>query len=235
MPKDIYGAALLDYQKKLYTEDLCTYSSIAGEDAMQLSYLFRSFKEMPTLEQKALKEAKGSILDIGAGAGSHSLYLQEEKKEVTAIDISEGAIEVCNSRGIKKAMTQDIWKLKNQQFDTILALMNGTGICGKLENLGPFLEHLKTLLSKKGQILMDSSDIIYMFEDEEGEHWIPSDIAYYGEVSFQMGYKKNKGPKFDWLYVDFNTLQRCANSSGLHCELIEEGKHYDYLAKLTIL
>ena len=82
---------------------------------------------------------------------------------------------------------------------------------------------------------MDSSDIIYMYENETGEHWIPSDIAYYGEVTFQMGYKKNKSPKFDWLYVDFNTLQRCANFNGLQCELLIEGDHYDYLAKLTIL
>lgn len=235
MSKDLYGIALLDFQNNQYTEDLCTYSSIAGEDSMPLPYLFRSFVEMPILEQKALKEAKGTVLDIGAGAGSHSLYLQEKKKEVTAIDISEGAVAVCKLRGVKNAFTEDIWKLKNQKFDTLLALMNGTGICGKLENLGPFLEHLKSLLNTNGQILIDSSDIIYMFEDEDGEHWIPSDMAYYGEVSFQMGYKKNKGTKFDWLYVDFNTLQRCANYNGLHCELIAEGEHYDYLAKLTIL
>jgi SAM-dependent methyltransferase len=235
MSKDIYGTALLDYQHNLHTEDLCTYSSIAGEDTMPLSYLFRSFKEMPILEQKALKAAKGSVLDIGAGAGSHSLYLQKNNKEVTAIDISAGAIEVCKSRGIVKAFAQDIWTLKDQKFDTLLALMNGTGICGKLENLGLFLEHLKSLLTENGQILMDSSDIIYMFEDEDGAHWIPGELAYYGEVSFQMGYKNNKSPKFDWLYVDFNTLQRCANYNGLHCELIAEGEHYDYLAKLTIL
>lgn len=232
---DIYGAALVEFQNNLSTEDITTYSSIAGEDSMPLSYLFRSYKEMPLLEQKALKLCKGNILDIGAGAGSHSIYLQENSKKVKAIDISKGAIEVCEQRGIKNARVENIWELKNQKFDTLLALMNGTGICGKLENLGPFLKHLKTLLNKNGQILIDSSDIIYMFEDENGEHWIPSDIDYYGEVSFQMEYKKNKGDTFNWLYVDFNTLQRCANYNGFHCELISEGEHYDYLAKLTIL
>lgn len=235
MSKDIYGDALLDYQQNLYTEDLITSSSIAEEDTMPLPYLFRSFNEMPTLEQKALNSCKGNILDLGAGAGSHSLYLQSKNKEVTAIDISKGAIDVCKSRGIKNAVVQDIWKLENQKFDTILALMNGTGICGKLDQLAPFLLKLKSLLSTKGQILIDSSDIIYMYEDEDGEHWIPGDITYYGEVQFELSYKNKKADSFPWLYVDFNTLQRCANYNGLQCELIEEGEHYDYLAKLTIL
>ena len=235
MSEDIYGNALLDFQNNNETEDISTFSSIAGKDAMPLSYLFREYDQMPILEQKALQIAKGKILDIGAGAGSHSLYLQNKGKDITAIDISKGAIEVCTSRGIDKSFQQNIWDVKDQKFDTLLALMNGTGICGKLENLGPFLLHLKSLLNKNGQILIDSSDIIYMFEDENGEHWIPGDITYYGEVTFEMEYKKRKGEKFDWLYVDFNTLQRCANYNGLHCELILEGEHFDYLAKLTIL
>ena len=235
MSQDIYGTALLDYQNNQYTEDLVTNSSIAEEDKMPLPYLFRTYKEMPSLEQTALKNCKGSILDLGAGAGSHSLYLQKQHKKVTAIDISKGAVEVCKLRGIEKATVQDIWTLENESFDTILALMNGTGICGKLDQLAPFLLKLKSLLTANGQILIDSSDIIYMYEDEEGEHWIPSDISYYGEVTFEMSYKNKKTRAFPWLYVDFNTLQRCANYNGLHCELLEEGEHYDYLAKLTIL
>ena len=235
MSKDVYGTALLDYQNGNYTEDLITNSSIAEEDTMTLPYLFRSFKEMPVLEQTALKHCKGNILDLGAGAGSHSVYLQEKKQKTTAIDISKGAIEVCQKRGIYNSYVQDIWTLENRSFDTILALMNGTGICGTLDKLAPFLLKLKSLLNPNGQILIDSSDIIYMYEDEDGEHWVPSDAVYYGEVSFEMSYKNEKGPSFPWLYVDFNTLQRCANYNGMHCQLLEEGEHFDYLAKITIL
>jgi cyclopropane fatty-acyl-phospholipid synthase-like methyltransferase len=235
MENDLYGNALQDFQNNNYSENLSTYSSITEDDEMALPYLFRTFKEMPLIEQKALEVATGKILDIGAGAGSHSLYLQKQKKEITAIDISEGAIDVCMLRGIQNVLLQNIWDVKNQKFDTLLALMNGTGICGKLEKLGPFLLHLKSLLTQKGQILIDSSDIIYMFEDENGDHWIDADTAYYGEVTFQMGYKNKKTAIFDWLYVDYNTLQRCANYNGLHCELLQEGEHYDYLAKLTHL
>ncbi len=230
---DIYGQALLDYQNGNFTEDIKTFSSIAGEDIYPLPYLFRSFNEMPKLEQKALQLSKGKIIDVGCGAGSHSLYLQKKNKEVFAIDVSKGAIETCRLRGINNASVQDIWQLKKQQFDTILLLMNGAGMCGKLHKLTNFLNHLKTLLSPNGQILLDSTDVIYMFEDENGDYIIDVNQDYYGETTFRMEYKNQKGKPFNWLYIDFNNLQRASEFCGLQCELILEGSHYDYLAKIS--
>lgn len=230
---DTYGQALLDYQNDNFTEDIKTFSSIAGEDIYPLPYLFRNFKGMPKLEQKALQLSKGKILDIGCGAGSHSLYLQKKNKEVFAIDISKGAIETCTLRGINNTKVKDIWQLKNQKFDTILLLMNGAGMCGKLHKLSDFLKHLKTLLTPNGQILLDSTDVIYMFEDENGDYIIDANQDYYGETTFRMEYKNQKGKPFDWLYIDFNNLQRAAEFCGLQCELILNGSHYDYLARIT--
>lgn len=231
---DLYGQALLDFQKNGFTEDIKTYSTLGGEDVYPLPYLFRDFNDMPKVEQKALQLANGEILDIGCGAGSHSLYLQKNKKNSLAIDISEGAIETCLLRGINNAQVQDIWKLKNQQFDTILLLMNGAGMCGKLNKLVDFLNHLKTLLTPNGQILLDSSDVIYMFEDEDGNINIDSEYEYYGETEFTMGYQSKKGKPFNWLYIDYSNLQQAANFCGLKAELILEGNHYDYLARITI-
>ncbi|MDH3322596.1 MAG: class I SAM-dependent methyltransferase [Flavobacteriaceae bacterium] len=233
--KDIFGKALLDYLNNNFTENLTTYSSIAGEDEMELSWLFRSFHEMPLIEQTALKSCKGSVLDIGCGAGNHALYLQNKNLRVKAIDISKGAIETCIRRGVKEAKTQSIWELKNQKFDTIIALMNGTGLCGKLENLDNFLIHLKSLLNKNGQILIDSSDIIYMYKDDSGELINTDNSNYYGEVNFEFKYKNEFSEKFDWLFIDFDKLKAHANNLELKCEMIEEGYHYDYLAKLTLI
>jgi methylase of polypeptide subunit release factors len=230
---DIYGQALLDFQKNGFTEDIKTYSTLGGKDIYPLEYLFRDFKEMPLLEQKALNLAKGKILDVGCGSGNHSLFLQNNKQDVLAIDISKGAIETCTLRGIKNAQVQDIWKIKNKQFDTILLLMNGAGMCGKLHNLSNFLKHLKTLLTPNGQILLDSTDVIYMFEDEDGNYIIDANQDYYGETQFTMEYKNQKGQPFDWLYIDFNNLQRAATFCGLKCELILQGEHFDYLARIT--
>ena len=234
--KDLFGKAILDYQTNNSPENLITETSISEEDEMSVAYLFRDFKAMPKLEQKALELAKGRVLDVGCGAGSHSLYLQNEKGlDVTAVDISPSAIEACRLRGIKNSIAQDVMALENEKFDTILLLMNGAGMCGRLTKLPEFIDKLKTFLNPGGQILLDSSDIIYMFdEDEDGGKWIPTEVDYYGEVVFNISYKNEKENPFDWMYIDYNTLQNAAHASGLNCELMLEGEHYDYLAKLSL-
>lgn len=234
--KDLFGQAILDFQTNNKPEDLITATSISEEDEMSVAYLFRNYTEMPAIEKKALQLAEGKVLDIGCGAGSHSLYLQNERNlDVTAIDISEKAIAACQLRGLKKARVTDFMLIENQQFDTILLLMNGTGICGQLKKLPNFLSKLKSLLVPGGQILIDSSDIIYMFdEDEDGGKWISSENDYYGELTFEISYKGEKEEKLDWLYLDYNTLQNAAIANGLKAELILEGEHFDYLAKLNI-
>jgi len=232
---DIFGKAVLDYQNGNLPEDIITYSSLDEEALIPTSYLFRSFKEMPEIEQKALQSCKGDVLDIGCGAGSHSLYLQEKGHAVVALDNSKGAIETCRLRGVKHTVHSNILDYSGQKFDTLLLLMNGIGLAGNLADLSQFLSHLKLLLRETGQILLDSSDIIYMFDpDEDGGYWIPAKEHYYGEVEFTMHYKDLKGIPFKWLYIDFNTLQLNTSSIGLSCELVSEGEHYDYLARLTL-
>jgi SAM-dependent methyltransferase len=234
--KDLFGKAILDYQTHNNPENIITSTSISDEDEMDVAYLFRSFDEMPSIEQKALLLAKGKTLDVGCGAGSHSLYLQNERNiEVHSIDISKNAIQACSLRGLKNAQAIDVLDLENEKYDTILLLMNGTGIFETLEKTTIYLQKLKSLLNPNGQILIDSSDIIYMFdEDEDGGKWIPSD-NYYGELTFSLQYKKEKEVDFPWLYLDYNTLQNAALANRLECQLLMEGDHYDYLAQLTIL
>jgi 2-polyprenyl-3-methyl-5-hydroxy-6-metoxy-1,4-benzoquinol methylase len=234
--KDLFGQAIHDYYFNNYPENLITETSITEEDEMEVSYLFRTFENMPLLEQKAIELSKGKVLDIGCGAGSHSLVLQNKLElEVTAIDISEKAIATCISRGIKQTRVCNVLDLEEDvQYDTILLLMNGTGIFGTLHEVPKFLDKLKKLLQPNGQILIDSSDIIYMFdEDEDGGKWIPG-TNYYGELTFKLRYKNQTEGEFPWLYLDYNTLQNAAFANNLTCELVLEGQHFDYLAKLTL-
>jgi 2-polyprenyl-3-methyl-5-hydroxy-6-metoxy-1,4-benzoquinol methylase len=231
--KDLFGTAILDYQTNNSPEAIITETTISDADAMEVSYLFRSFNEMPKLEQKALQLAKGKILDVGCGAGSHSLYLQEKGLEVTAIDISENAIKACRLRGLTTTRVENVLDLEEKEkFDTIILLMNGTGIFGTLDQTSNYLQKLKRLLSPNGQILIDSSDIIYMFDEEEdSSKWIPAD-GYYGELIFTISYKNQKEVPIPWLYLDYTTLQNAAHANGLECEIIVKGEHFDYLARL---
>ena len=234
--KDLFGKAILDYQTNNSSEDLVTETSISEADEMPVSYLFRNYNEMPELEQKALQLAKGSVLDVGCGAGSHTLELQNERKlDVTAIDISENAVKACQLRGIENVKVANILDLDvKNKFDTILLLMNGTGIFGTLKETDKYLQKLKSLLKEQGQILIDSSDLIYMYDqDEDGAYCIPAE-GYYGELTFTVQYKGETEETFPWLYLDYNTLQNAAIANGLKCELVLEGEHFDYLAKLSI-
>ncbi len=232
--KDLFGKAILDYQTGNNPQDLITETSISDADEMSVKYLFRTFDDMPKIEQLALDMSRGTILDVGCGAGSHSLNLQNRNMTVTAIDISPNAIAACKLRGILNAKVANINDV-NGTFDTILLLMNGAGMCGRLKNMPQFLRKLKSLLNPGGQILLDSSDIIYMFdEDTDGGKWIPSDNDYYGEVVFNISYKGEKEAPFDWMYIDYQTLENAALEIGFKCEMVSEGEHYDYLARLSI-
>lgn len=232
--KDLFGQAILDYQTQNAPEDLITETNISEADEMSVAYLFRTYQDMPKIEKKALQLAKGKILDVGCGAGSHSLYLQQKGFDVIAIDISPNAIKACQLRGVKDARVQHLLELENEPFDTILLLMNGTGIFGTLAETTKYLQKLKSLLTPNGQILIDSSDIIYMFDqDEDGAYMVPAD-GYYGELTFNVSYKGQTEDSFPWLYLDYNTLQNAAHANGLQCELLLEGDHFDYLARLFL-
>ena len=230
--KDLLGQAILDYQIQKTPVFVNTCTNITDWDELEIAYFFRAYKAMPKLEQNALDKCTGKVLDVGCGAGSHALYLQQKGVDVTAIDISAHAVETAKKRGVKQAFQQDLMTV-SEKFDTILLLMNGTGIFQTLAQTSAYLQKLKLLLNPGGQILIDSSDLIYLFdEDEDGSKWIPYDGKYYGELNFTLQYK-NQEESFPWLYLDFNTLQRACLANELSCELIVEGENYDYLARIT--
>ncbi|RED47341.1 methyltransferase family protein [Winogradskyella eximia] len=233
MTKDIFGKALLDYQNGNYSEDLITSTNISDEDALPLPYLFRGYSDMPKLEQRALQLSKGHILDVGCGSGSHSLWLQEKGLKVKAIDNSKGAIEVAKKRGVLNAELKPLLE-ETETFDTILLLMNGTGIFQELSQVSKYLMHLKSLLKPEGQILIDSSDISYMYEDEDGGMWLDLNQGYPGELDYFLTYKDEKESPMKWLYLDFETLKTACLTVGLQCEKVIDGEHFDYLAQLRL-
>lgn len=234
--KDPMGRAIADFFEKGKAAKLRVFSSQFDEDEIPVKHLFRGFEGMSQMEQKALLLAKGKILDCGAGSGCHSLALQDMGKEVDAIDISPLSVEVMEKRGVKSVVQADLFGLSAVQvYDTVLMLMNGSGIIGKVENMGEFFKKMKQILRPGGVVYMDSSDLKYLFEEEDGSFAIDLNGDYYGQVDFRMQYKQVKGDVFDWLYIDFQTLSLYASQNGFKAELVEEGEHFDYIAALTLL
>lgn len=232
---DPMGAVISDYYHLGKADKLRVFSSQFDEDEIPAKQLFRSFKQMPVLEQTALNLATGKILDVGAGSGCHALALQEKGKDICAIDISPLSVEVMKKQGVKDVRLVNLFDEHFQEtFDTILMLMNGSGIIGRIENMPDFFRRMKQLLSPGGCILMDSSDLRYLFEEEDGSFLIDIAGDYYGQIDFQMQYKDIKGESFDWLYIDPQTLELYAKQNGFKVEIVKKGKHYDYLAKLTV-
>ncbi len=229
---DPIGKAIQEFARDRRPGDIIVSSDICEDDIIPLEVLFRSYEDMPQIEKMALERCKGKILDVGAGAGIHANYLSDMGMDVTCIDISAGAVEHLKDMGLKASRT-NFFDLKDVKYDTILMLMNGIGIAGKLSNLERTLQHAKSLLNPGGKILCDSSDIRYLYEDEDGSMWVNLNTEYYGNFRFQMKYKKEKGPWFDWLYVDFDSLFQAAKNVGLKASRLTEIDDH-FLAELTL-
>lgn len=233
--KDPMGAAIAEYHRTGRAGTLRVFSSQFDEDEIPVEQLFRTLDEMPAIEQRALAMARGKVLDVGAGSGCHALALQEMGKVVTAIDISELSVEVMRQRGVEDARAIDLYDEHFvERYDTILLLMNGSGIIGNIAGIERFFYRMKQLLRPGGCIYMDSSDLKYLFEEEDGSYLIDVAGEYYGMVDFRMQYKQVKGEAFDWLYIDFDTLAYYAEQYGFCAELVCQGEHYDYLASLKM-
>ncbi|MCX6228324.1 MAG: methyltransferase domain-containing protein [Bacteroidia bacterium] len=208
---DPIGQAIWDYANGIREDSIVVNSEIAEDDVLLPSYFFREYDQMPIQEQKALSLCNGRILDVGAGAGAHVLWLQEKGYDVDALEISKLSCDTMTKRGVKNVILQDIWEYKDQKYDTILMLMNGAGLARTLPGLSTLLNHLKTLLNPKGKILIDSSDLLYLFED-----------------------KTIVGLPFTWLFVDQETLRDCAQSIGFKVCETSKGDHYDFLLELAL-
>lgn len=227
--KDILGQAIHDHYYKKPEHQLWINNQYGPHEEMPVEAYFREEDDMPDIEWLALNECRGDILDIGAGAGGHVLLLQERGFDVTALEISDLASAVMKARGVNKVITADIFEYQEQQYDTLLLLMNGIGLTGTLLKLKAFLQHAKQLLKPGGQLLFDSSDIAYLYEGK-----LPENGPYYGEIQYQYQYNQQKNDWFPWLYIDEQTLTGIAQEMGYDMEVLLEDEFKQYLIRLTL-
>jgi len=227
---DILGEALQDHFNTGTAETLWVHNSYGEDEVMPVDLFFRDETEMPELELKALELCRGRVLDIGAGAGSHALILQQRNIAVTALDISTTAVAIMKKRGVTDAVEKNIFELElNDTYDTLLFMMNGIGVTGTIAGFKAFLKKAKTYLKPGGQLLFDSSDISYLYQEIQ----FPAN-AYFGEVAFAYEYKQKRGKWFKWVYIDQQTLKNVAAAAGWNSHIVMEDDNDQYLAQLTL-
>ncbi|MBD2720824.1 class I SAM-dependent methyltransferase [Hymenobacter armeniacus] len=232
---DILGQALLDYHHGQAGATVTVHCNVADDEPLPAAYFFRTVLQMPELERQALDESRGRVLDLGAGAGCHSLELQNRGFEVKAVDVSAGAVQVMAERGVLSVARHDLFAPlppTERPYDTILLLMNGLGLTGTLDGLDRFLAHARTLLAPGGQILATSSDVRYLYEDEDGALLINLNGPYYGEVQYTLSYQDQTGEPFPWLFIDAALLNDAAEAAGYTADFIGEDDNDQYLVRL---
>ena len=230
-----HGRALLDFHNGDRSAEVVVHGDDGETEVVPIRVFFRGPAEFSALEEAALDLCRGRVLDAGAGAGCHSLVLQEQDLSVCAIDIAPEAVEVMRRRGVNDARCADIFHFQEGPIDTLLLMMNGIGVVEDLAGLDRFLADAHRLLTPDGQILLDSYDPNWSDDPDEA----PSPKAggssgrYIGEMRFRLEYKGKKGPPLAWLFLDAKLLGERAMKAGWSCEVIWQEEEGHYLARLT--
>lgn len=225
--KDLFGKALLDHYNGTTKSPLYLFNEYGDPEEIPVETYFNGPDQFSDLEVFALNQCTGKLLDIGAATGRHALYLQQRGIDVTALDLSPACGELMSEAGVEKVIVDDIFNHKDHQYDTIMMLMNGLGVAGDLVELERLLMHLKDLIADNGQLLVDSSDIAYLYEEDN----MPQH-KYYGELTFHYSYGKQLDDAFKWLYIDPGRLIEMARKCDWNCQIIYEDKTASFLARL---
>lgn len=229
MTRDIYGEALNNYyihQKEV--APLLLHSSYGDIEEMPVDIFFRDEDEIPELEFIALSLCDGRVLDVGAGVGCHTLYLQDKNFDVEALEVSNIACQIMQQRGVQKIHHNDFYQFKDHKYDTLLFLMNGIGLAGDIEGFKNLLIHAESILTDRGQLIFDTSNIEYLYE----EYKIKRPDHYFGEINYQYQYQGNFGDKFKWLYLDQKMLIKIAHELNWVVQILFEDEHDQYLVRM---
>jgi SAM-dependent methyltransferase len=219
------GAALRDFAAGCGDAEVVVRDEDDEEERTPARVFFRGLEEFSALEEAALVLCRGRVLDAGAGAGCHSLVLQDRGLVVVAMDVAPEAVEVMRRRGVADARCADIFTLEGERFDTLLLMMNGIGLVGTLRGLDRFLREVPRLLAPGGQILLDSFDPGAPDPRRPGR--------YAGEMRFRLEYAGMHGAVYDFVFLDFETLSLHAERAGWCAESIWQEDEGHYLARLT--
>jgi len=230
MMTDVFGQALLDFYNDTFQSPLLLHNDYGPPEIIPIEHYFVDYEDYSDLELCAMDHIRGKTLDVGSATGRHVIHLQDVGIDATAMDSSQICTDLMRQLGVDHIITDDIYNYQESRFDSISMLMNGIGIAGNISGLKKLLTHLENILTPGGQVIADSSDIRYLYEDEP----LPAG-NYFGELNFHYEYKMEIGEAFKWLYIDPDTLSEVAQSVGWSCQILFEDNAQAYLARLQLL
>jgi SAM-dependent methyltransferase len=228
--KDAYGKLIL-----AYLEGKPSYEIVERDDGSigpsgGAPTYFAEYKNWPEWQKRAIKFAGGRVLDIGAGAGRVSLYLQKRGCKVTAIDNSPLAIQVCRKRGVKDARViaiNDVGEFSPETFDTVVMYGNNFGLFGSRAGAKQLLKILHAKTVPNAVIIVESNDP-YKTSD-------PSHLAYQkrnrkrgrmsGQLKIRIRFRESIGDWFDYLLVSQKEMREILKGTGWKVrKFFESGK-----------
>ncbi len=229
--RDAYGQQLLaQYEGREPTVEIVERDDGYIDTGSDPGVYFETYRQWPASERRAIHYARGRVLDIGCGAGRHSLYLQQQGHDVTGIDNSPGAIKVCKLRGLKKAFVRaivEVDKFKPASFDTILMLGNNFGLFGSAAGTRRILKKLSRITSPEARIIAGTRNP-YLTTD-------PDHLRYHrrnrqrgrmaGQIRLRVRFGKIIGEWFDYLLVSPKEMEELLEGSDWEIErLIGSGE-----------
>lgn len=230
-----FGLALLDYLEGDRSAAITVRRDDGFTAVLEMSHFFRGPEGFAEIEKEALDRCRAPVLDVGAGAGSHSLELQRRGVAVTAIDVCPQAVEVMRGRGVQDAREADVHDFEGGAYRSVLVLGRSIGLAQTLQGLDLLLTRLQGLLAKGGEILCDSLDVRATSEDFHLAYHEANRQAgrYVGQSRMRFEYKDRIGEWTGWLHVDPDILRERACDAGLSCAAALRLPTGEFLARLA--
>jgi len=197
---------------------------------------FLEYEDWDPIDRKSMEYVKGRVLDIGCGAGRHSLYLQKMGLSVLGIDSSPLAIEVCKLRGLKQARVMPIEELnfKPNSFDTVIMLGSNFGLFGSFEKAKRILKKLHKMTSENGLIIASTRDT---YKTDIADH-----LEYHkrnkekgrmpGQLKVRIRFRKCVGKWFDYLIVSKKEMEEILKGTGWKIKEFIDSDDSAYIAAI---
>ncbi len=226
--EDAFGRLLLDHLAGDAGPLTLELDDGRAGPALPAEVFFAEHREWPAEEQQVFELVCGRVLDVGCGAGRHSLEAERRGLEVVAIDISPGAVEVCRRRGVRDVRLLPLAAVDASLgvFDTVLMMCGNFGLVGTAEDAVHVLRTLHGMTTPSAKIVLDSIDPHHDNDSAELAYQERNRARgrFPGQVTIRLRYRELTTPWYDLLNLSAPELEALAAEAGWQLAHLVEGE-----------